>query len=119
MIRPDKVQEIQDALKEPDTYIMYISTVGDIRESVLAHYRGAQYREPRPRVRLEIVVVNDLAVQETIDMILHVSCSCSPDGVSNGSIFVMPLDQWIRIPADRPISVPNPDENTYPRREAS
>jgi nitrogen regulatory protein PII len=119
MIRSDKLQAIRDALKEPDAHIMYISSVGDIHESVVGTYRGAEYQEPRPRLRLEIVVVNDLMVQETIEVITRVASGLNPEDASNGSIFVMPLDDWIRIPAAKARSVPQAQETIYSAREAS
>ena len=119
MVASDKLQAIQEALNEPDAYIMYVSPVGDIRESVPGSYRGLQYREPRPRIRVEMVVVNDLMVQETIDVITQAACTPNSNGVSNGSIFVMPLDGWIRIPASRPRTVPNADKRGDCAGEAS
>jgi nitrogen regulatory protein PII len=119
MIRSDRVQAVQEALKEPDAYVLYTSSAGDIRECLTGTYRGSDYREPRPRVRLEVVVVNDLVVQDTIDVITQVACAPNPERISNGSIFVMPLEEWVRIPADQPRPTPNPDERIYSAREAS
>lgn len=119
MIQADKLQAIQEALNEPDAYIMYVSSVGDIREPVLGSYRGTAYEEPRPRLRLEIVVVNDLMVQDAIEVITRVACTPNLERISNGGIFVMPLDEWIRMPADRPRSVPNAQETPHSAREAS
>jgi nitrogen regulatory protein PII len=105
VVQTDKLSAIQEALHEPDAYVMYANPVGDVRESVLSTYRGLEYRQPRPRIRLEVVVVNDLLVQETIDVIAQAAYEPTLDHISNGSIFVMPLDEWIRIPANRPIPV--------------
>src|SRR5215475_3158233 len=102
MIRPDKLEAVQQALTEPDAYVLYVSRVGDLRESLVGHYRGADYLEPRPRLRLEIVVVNDLIVQDVIDTLVDIACVPNRERVSNGGIFVIPLDQWIRIPSERP-----------------
>lgn len=102
VIPVDKLPEIQERLKEPDVYLMYVSRVGDVRESILGHYRGSEYREPRPRLRLEVVVANDLRVQDTVADIGRIACTPSSAGVSSGSIFVMPLDDWLHIPAVRP-----------------
>src|SRR5262245_47062103 len=81
---------------------MYVSPVGDVRESILGHYRGSEYREPRPRLRLEVVVANDLRVQDTVADIGRIACAPSSPGRSGGSIFVMPLDEWLYIPAVQP-----------------
>jgi nitrogen regulatory protein PII len=101
-IRPDKFQSIQQALNTSDAYVIYIGTVGDVKDSVFSHYRGAEYHAPRPRLRLEIVVVNDLVVQDVIDAIVDIASEPNQEHVGNGSIFVMPLDEWIRIPPEQP-----------------
>jgi nitrogen regulatory protein PII len=107
----DKLREIQETLKEPDVYPMYVSPVGDVRESILGHYRGSEYREPRPRLRLEVVVVNDLRVQDTVADIRRIACTPSSAGVSSGSIFVMPLDEWLHIPTVRPRTASSSSES--------
>jgi len=119
MIRPDRLQDIQAALKEPDAYTMYVSQVGDLREFLPRKYRGALYPEPRPRIRLEVVVVNDLMVQEVIDVIVRLACVPDSDRISNGSIFVASLDEWILIPANQPTTVASTKPLAYPKREAS
>ena len=100
-IQPDKLEAIEHALQAPGTYVLYVTKVGDLRESLLGHYRGAEYRNPRPALRLEIVVVNDLVVQDVIDTINEIACTPNGEHVSTGSIFVIPLNQWVRIPAEQ------------------
>ena len=119
MIRSDRLQAIQEALTEPEAYIMYISSVGDIRETITGTYRGTEYAEPRPRLRLEIVVVNDLFLQDTIEVVARIACAPNPEGASSGSIFVMPLEDWIQLRANRPTPVSNGQEVQYSGREAS
>ena len=119
VIPVDKLREIQEALKEPDVYLMYVSTVGDVRESILGRYRGSEYREPRPRLRLEVVVVNDLRVQDTVADIGRIACAPSSAGVGSGSIFVMPLDEWLYIPAVRPRTASSASESAKSVRAAS
>src|SRR5262245_66151732 len=97
---------------------MYVSPVGDVRESILGHYRGSEYRNPRPRLRLEVVVANDLRVQDTVADISRIACTGHPTAVSSGSIFVMPLDEWVCIPA-APQAVPSSFETAHLVREAS
>jgi nitrogen regulatory protein PII len=119
MVQSDKVSAIQDALKGSDAYVMYVSTAGDVHESILGTYRGADYREPRPRMRVEIVVMIDLAVQETLDLLIGVGCAAGTNSGSNGSIFVVPLDDWIRIPATPARSESGPLDRKYSVRDAS
>jgi nitrogen regulatory protein PII len=119
VIPDDKLRDVQETLKEPDVYIMYVSPVGDVRDSILGYYRGSEYRTPRPRLRLEVVVVNDLRVQDTVADISRLACTRHPASVSSGSIFVMPLDEWIHIPAERPQAVLGSFEKADSVREAS
>lgn len=114
VIPGDKLWEIKETLKEPDVYIMYVSPVGDVRESTVGHYRGSEYRNPRPRLRLEVVVVNDLRVQDTVADICRIACTRHP-----GSIFVMPLEEWVHIPAERPQAMLGSVETAHSVAEAS
>ena len=116
VIPGDKLWEIKETLKEPDVYIMYVSPVGDVRESIVGHYRGSEYRNPRPRLRLEVVVVNDLRVQDTVVDICRIACTRH-----RGSIFVMPLDEWVHISAELPqaTAMSSSFETAHSVREAS
>ena len=89
------------------------------RVSILGCYRGSEYRNPRPRLRLEVVVVNDLKVQDTVAGICRMACTRHPAAVSSGSIFVMPLDEWVHIPAEQPQAVATSFETAHSVREAS
>jgi nitrogen regulatory protein PII len=99
VIAPEKIDLVRDALPEPDAYIYYINQVGDIREPVQGHYRGSNYAEPRARLRVEIIVVNEMLLQEVIDTVMKAATCGSAERVSSGNIFVMPLDAWFRIPS--------------------
>ena len=105
MIQPDALQVVQDSLKEPDVYTLYVSQVADVRQLLPAKYRGCGYRQPQLLLRLEMVVVNDLMVHDVIDTIVRMASERKRERGNNGSIFVAPLDDWIRIPADQPATV--------------
>jgi nitrogen regulatory protein PII len=68
-------------------------------------------------MRVEIVVMNDLAVPDVIDEIALAVGAANPDQITNGSIFVMPLDEWVQISANRPM--PSRQTETIHSREAS
>ena len=101
-IHTDKWRAVQDALRGPDAHILYISAVGDLRETLVGNYRGASFSEPRPRTRLEIVVANDLAVPDVLDALKFAACDPNLQKITSGSIFVLPLEEWITIPEERP-----------------
>ena len=95
VISPDKLEAVRAALPEPDAYIFYVNLVGDVRDPIHNMYRGGHYTEPRPRLRVEIIVVNERLLDEVVGAVLGAAGS---DG--GGNIFVLPLEDWIRIPAN-------------------
>jgi len=104
VISPDKLDAVREALPEPDAYVFYVNLVGDVREPIHNSYRGGHYTEPRPRLRAEIVVVNEMLLDEVVDAVLGATSS---DG--GGNIFVLPLENWLRIPSGRAdVSCPPP-----------
>jgi nitrogen regulatory protein PII len=76
-----------------DAVRFYVNLVGDVREPIHNSYGGGHYTEPRPRLRVEIVVVNEMLLDEVVGAVLG---AASSDG--GGNIFVLPLEDWIRIP---------------------
>jgi len=95
VISPDKLEAVRAALPEPDAYIFYVNLVGDVRDPIHNTYRGGHYTEPRPKLRVEIIVVNERLLDEVVGAVLGAAGS---DG--GGNIFVLPLEDWIRIPAN-------------------
>jgi nitrogen regulatory protein PII len=93
VISPDKLEAVREALPEPDANVFYVNTVGDLREPIHKLYRGGRFTEPRPRLRVEIVVVNEMLLDEVIGAVISAAAA---DG--HGNIFVLPLEDWIRIP---------------------
>jgi nitrogen regulatory protein PII len=98
VIAPDKIDLVRQALPEPDAYIYYVNQVGDIREPIQGHYRGQTYLEPRARLRVEIIVVNEMLLDEVVDTVIKAAATNMEGHVSSGNIFVLPLDAWHRIP---------------------
>ena len=103
VIAPDRIDSVQKVLPEPDAYVYYISQVGDVHEPVHGSYRGCSYLEPRARLRVEIIVVNEMLLDEVVEAVMKAAATTS-GRVSSGNIFVVPLDAWHRIP-----SVAEPD----------
>ena len=99
IIRPEKLDEVQKALTERDVYLM---TVSDVRgcgrqRGYTEVYRGAEL-ETRllPKLKLEIAV-NEAFVEATIEAIVHAGRSGDTGAVGDGKIFVLPLDDAVRI----------------------
>jgi nitrogen regulatory protein PII len=98
VISPDKLDAVRGALPEPDAYIYYVNLVGDVHDPVRNSYRGGSYLEPRGRLRVEIIVVNEMLLDEVIRAVALAASSELGHGFHSGNIFVLPLEKWIRIP---------------------
>lgn len=94
-------EDVRAVLKSNGAHTMYLSSVGDLQDSLLVSYRGANYSEPRKRTRLEIVVMNDLEVRDVVETLNQFACLHKLQRQAAGSIFVVPLDDWTTIPNQR------------------
>jgi len=99
IIRPEKLDAVQTALSEIDVYLM---TVTDVRgcgrqRGQTELYRGTQFQvRLLPKVKLEIAV-NDAFVEATIETIVHAARTGDTGQVGDGKIFILPMDDCIRI----------------------
>ena len=108
VISPDKLEAVRGALPEPDAYIYYVNLVGDVHDPVRSSYRGGTYLEPRGRLRVEIIVVNEMLLDEVIRAVMRAASSETGHGFHSGNIFVLPLENWIRIPDGQAVPAPEP-----------
>jgi nitrogen regulatory protein P-II 2 len=99
MIRPEKLEAVQHALNERDVYLM---TVTDVRgcgrqRGFTEVYRGTEFVvRLLPKLKLEIAV-NDAFVEATIEAIVHAARSGDTGQIGDGKIFVLPIDDAVRI----------------------
>ena len=99
IIRPEKLEAVQQALNERDVYLM---TVTDVRgcgrqRGYTEVYRGAEFQvRLLPKLKLEIAV-NEAFVEATVEAIIHAARSGETGTVGDGKIFVLPLDDCVRI----------------------
>jgi nitrogen regulatory protein P-II 2 len=99
IIRPEKLEAVQRALNERDVYLM---TVSDVRgcgrqRGFTEMYRGTEFQvRLLPKLKLEIAV-NDAFVEATIEAIVHSSRSGDTGQVGDGKIFVLNIDDAVRI----------------------
>jgi len=99
IIRPDKLEAVQNALAERDVYLM---TVTDVRgcgrqRGFTEVYRGTEFRvNLLPKLKLEIAV-NDAFVEAAIEAIVHAARSGDTGQIGDGKIFVLPMDDCVRI----------------------
>ena len=96
IIRPEKLDAVQDALNEKEVYLM---TVSDVRgcgrqRGYTETFRGGKIQlRLVSKVKLEIAVNEDF-VDQTIDAIQKAAYS---GNIGDGKIFVLPLEDVTRI----------------------
>ena len=99
IIQPEKLEDVKAALFNAEVHKMTVSRVRGCGQQMgfTEHYRG-QVRAVNliEKVRLEIAV-NDAFVDLTIKAIIKAAKSGK---IGDGKIFVMPLEQCIRIRTD-------------------
>jgi nitrogen regulatory protein P-II 2 len=99
IIQPEKLEDVKAALFNAEVHKMTVSRVRGCGQQMgfTEHYRG-QVRSVNliEKVRLEIAV-NDDFVDLTVKAIIKAAKSGK---IGDGKIFVMPLEQCIRIRTD-------------------
>jgi len=96
VIKPFKLDDVRDALVAAGVEGMTISEAqGHGRQKGHTEvYRGAEYKASfLPKIRLEIVVDDD-AVQKTVDVIATVA---KTGKIGDGKIFILPVENALRI----------------------
>src|SRR5450755_3115855 len=99
IIRPKKLDAVQQALNEHDVYLM---TVTDVRgcgrqRGFTEVYRGSEFVvRLLPKLKLEIAV-NDAFVEAAMEAIVHASRSGTTGQIGDGKIFVLPIEDCVRI----------------------
>jgi nitrogen regulatory protein P-II 2 len=98
IIRPEKLEEVQDALDKEEVQLM---TASDVRGCGSQRGYSESFRGNKgvirllSKVKLEIAV-NDNFVERTVSAILKAARS-EPGRIGDGKIFVLPLEDCYRI----------------------
>ena len=93
IIRPEKLEAVQNALAERDVYLM---TVSDVRgcgrqRGFTEVYRGTEVQiRLIPKLKLEIAV-NEPFVEATVEAIVHAARTGDTGTIGDGKIFVLSL----------------------------
>jgi nitrogen regulatory protein P-II 1 len=96
IIRPEKVEDVQNALSKKEVYLM---TASDVRgcgrqRGYSENYRGGEgYVRLLSKVKLEIAV-NDEFAEATVEAI---KTAAHTGKIGDGKIFVLPLEECVRI----------------------
>ncbi|MCG9129598.1 P-II family nitrogen regulator [Candidatus Poribacteria bacterium] len=96
IIRPFKLEEVKEALSNVGVRVMTVSEVRGFGRS-RGHtelYRGSEYTiEFVPKLKIEIVVA-----EENVDKVVEaVQQAASTGKIGDGKIFIIPIDETIRI----------------------
>jgi nitrogen regulatory protein P-II 1 len=96
IVKPFKVDEVRDALTEIGIEGMTVTEVKGFgrQKGHSATYSGREYNGVfMPKVKFEIVI-SDARVQRAVDAIIR---AARTKKIGDGRIFVVPIDQVIRI----------------------
>ena len=96
IIKPFKLDEVKNALHEVGITGMTVSEVKGFgrQKGHTEVYRGAEYViDFLPKLKIE-VVLDDAIVERAVQAIQDSACT---DKIDDGKIFVLPVDQAIRI----------------------
>ncbi|HOM51902.1 MAG TPA: P-II family nitrogen regulator [Phycisphaerae bacterium] len=99
IIRPEKLEAVQQALADVDVYLMTVSDVrGCGRQRGFTEVYRAQEHVVRlvPKLKLEIAV-NEPFVEAAVDAIVRAGRSGDYGQVGDGKIFVFDLEDCIQI----------------------
>ena len=99
IIKPFKLDDAKEALNAVGVQGITVSEVNGFgrQKGHTELYRGAEYKvDFLPKIKLEVVVVDELA--EKVELALIESCQTGKIG--DGKIFVQPIDTAVRIRTD-------------------
>lgn len=99
IIRPEKLDDVRGALAQCDVYLMTVSECTGFgrQRGVTEVYRGQELHETLlPKIKIEIAV-SDPFVESAVDAIMRAARSGETGKVGDGKIFVLPMDDCIRI----------------------
>ena len=96
IIRPEKLEEVKNALEEVGCHGMTVTEVkGRGRQlGITESYRGRDYRiDLLPKTKIEIVV-NDEDLDKVVDTIMK---SAQTGDIGDGKIFISGVEEVVRI----------------------
>ncbi len=103
IIRPERLEAVEEALEkvldEGDHYRITVDTVEGRgrQEGEVELFRGQQVRADKVQKTRITVSVNEAYVEKAIDAIVAGARSEGGGSVGDGKIFVIPLEQVVRI----------------------
>ncbi len=96
IIRPEKLDDLKDALSEYGIYGMTVSQVigRGLQQGKVEMYRGQEVRiDLLQKVKIEIVVLD-----EKVEKVIDIICENAKTGeIGDGKIFIYPVEGVVRI----------------------
>lgn len=96
IIRPFKLDDVKDALRELGIQGMTVSEVRGFgrQKGHTELYRGSEYTiEFIPKTKIEVIIAEDV-VDSVIEAIIE---AAKTDNIGDGKIFVSPVEEVVRI----------------------
>lgn len=96
VIRPEKLEEVKDALNRYGIHGMTVTQVlgCGLQKGRIGVYRGHEYSiNLLPKVKIEIVV-QDMKIEEVVEVITR---AARTGAIGDGKIFIFPVENAIRI----------------------
>ncbi len=96
IIKPFKLDDVKQALSEIEIQGMTVSEVKGFgrQKGHTELYRGAEYLvDLLPKIKIEVVVANDLVEQ----VLACIQSAASTGRIGDGKIFVLTLEEVVRI----------------------
>ncbi len=99
IVKPSRLEAVKEALSKVEVFRLTVSEVQGLgrQKGHVEVYRGHEYQVNLiPKAKLEIAV-NDEFAEPTVDAILKAGRSGEEGKIGDGKIFIMPLEDAIRI----------------------
>lgn len=99
IIKPFKLEDVKDALSELGLEGMTVTEVKGFgrQKGHTEMYRGSEYTvDFLPKVKVEVVVTDEMARRAVATIV----SSAKTGKIGDGKVFVLPVDQAIRIRTD-------------------
>ena len=96
IIKPFKLDDVKDALQEVGVQGMSMTEVKGYgrQKGHVELYRGAEYDVAFvPKIKIEVIVADEM-VEKTTDTIIK---AAKTGKIGDGKLFVLPVDQVVRI----------------------
>ena len=99
VVQPSRLEAVKEALSNVEVFRLTVSDAQGLgrQKGHTEIYRGHEYKVNLvPKVRLEIAV-NDEFVEQTIEAVVRGARTGDDGKIGDGKIFVLPLEDCIRI----------------------